>query len=92
MTTHAIVDMEVIGNEVEKDGDLQKIIERLKENPEEEDRYQWKNRRLLYNGRVVISKTSFLIPNLLRTFHDSILRSHSSFLRTYKRMNGELHR
>ncbi|KAA0051377.1 T32E20.30 [Cucumis melo var. makuwa] len=91
MTTHGIIDMEVVGKEVEKDGELQKIIKRLKEYPEEGGRYQWDNERLLYKGRVIISKTSSLIPNLLHTFHDFILEGHSGFLRTYKRMSGELH-
>ncbi|TYK15102.1 Retrotransposable element Tf2 [Cucumis melo var. makuwa] len=90
MTTHGIVDMEVVGKEVEKDRELQEIIERLKENSEEEGRYQWENERLLYKGRVVISKTSS-IPNLLHTFHDSILGGYLDFLRTYKRMSGKLH-
>ncbi|TYK23312.1 peroxidase 64 [Cucumis melo var. makuwa] len=52
MTTHGIIDMEVVGKEVEKDGELQKIIKRLKENPKEGGRYQWENERLLYKGRV----------------------------------------
>ncbi|KAA0043436.1 disease resistance protein [Cucumis melo var. makuwa] len=37
ITTHGIVDMEVVGKKVEKDVELQKIIERLKENPKEEE-------------------------------------------------------
>lgn len=59
--------------EVERDDELQKIIENLKNNPEEKSKYQWENGRLLYKGRVVLSKTSTLIPNLLHTFHNSIL-------------------
>ena len=38
-----------------------------------------------------MSKTSSLIPRLLHTFHGSILGGHSGFLRTYKRINGELY-
>ena len=47
--------------------------------------------RLLYKGRMVVSKTSTVIPKFLHTFHDSILMGHSRFLRTYKRINGELY-
>ena len=47
MATQGIVDMEVVGKEVEEDEELQKIIENLKENPKEKGRYQWENGRLL---------------------------------------------
>ena len=53
-------------------------------------KYQWNNGRLLYKGRMVLSLNSSLIPRVLHTFHDSILGGHSGFLRTYKRMSGEL--
>ena len=49
------------------------------------------NQRLLYKGRLVLSKTSVLIPSLLHTFHDTIVGGYSGFLRTNKRMSGELH-
>ena len=39
---------------------------------------------------MVLSRNSSLIPRLLHTFHDSIPGGHSGFLRTYKRMSGEL--
>ncbi|KAA0033720.1 hypothetical protein IC582_013177 [Cucumis melo] len=77
--------------EVEKDEELQGIINILKENPEGKANYQWESGNLLYKGRLVLSKNSTLIPSLLHTFHDSVLGGHSGFLRTYKRMNGEIH-
>ena len=86
LTTQGIVDMEI-----EKDEELQKIIKKLEMNHEETSKYQWEKGRLLYKGRVVLPKTSSLIPSLLHTFHDSILGGHSGVLRTYKRMSGELH-
>lgn len=81
----------MVRKEVEKDKEIQQIIDCLMKNPEEYNKYQRENGILLYKGRVVISKTSSLIPNLLHTFHDSILQGHSKFLKTYKRMSGELH-
>ena len=90
MTTTGIVDVELIWNEVENDEELQKIISDLKRNPEG-GKYQWINERLLYKGRVVLSETSSLIPRLLHTFHDSTLGDHFGFLRTNKRISGELY-
>ena len=65
MATQGIVDMEMVGKEVGKDDELQKIIDNLKKNLEEDSKYQWENGRLLFKIRVVLSKTSSLIPNLL---------------------------
>ncbi|TYK28181.1 polyprotein [Cucumis melo var. makuwa] len=42
-------------------------------------------------NRLVLSKTSSLIPAMLHTFHDSIVGGHSGFLRTYKRLTAELY-
>lgn len=89
MSTPGIVDLEVVPKEVEDDVELQKRIEDLKKNPKEENKYQQENGRLLNKGRLVLSKNSTLIPNLLHTFHDLILGVHSKFLRTYKRMRVE---
>ena len=91
MSTTGIVNMEVVEMEVELDEDLKGIIEELKENPDESSKFQWINGNLLYKKRIVLSKKSSLIPTLLYTFHDSILGGHSRFLRTYKRMCGELY-
>ena len=90
MTTE-ILDMEVVIKEVEKDDELQKIITESKRDTGKHAKYQWSGGRLFYKGGVVLSKTSSLIPTLLHTFHDSILGGHSGFLRTYKRMSGELY-
>ena len=43
-----------------------------------------------YKNQIVLSKQLSLIPNLLHTFHNSVLGGHSKFLKTYKRMSGEL--
>lgn len=89
MTTPGIVDLEVLLKE-EEDNELHKLIEALKKEPTEDNKYQWVNGRLLYRGRLVLSKKSTLIPTLLHTFHDSILGGRLGFSRTYKRISGEL--
>ncbi|KAL4019190.1 hypothetical protein IC575_022834 [Cucumis melo] len=91
MTTSGIVDISVVCEEVDKDEGLQKIVAKLKKEQEVDGKFEWKNGRLLYKGRLVLPQTSSLIPRLLHTFHDSVLGGHSGFLRTYKRMSGELY-
>lgn len=72
MTTPGIVDLEIVLKEVEEDSELQGLIESLKKEREEGNEYQWVNGRLLYKGRLVLSKKSTLVPTLLHTFHESI--------------------
>lgn len=91
LTTTGIIDVKLIEQEVENDAELKKIMENLKKNAEEGSKFQVEKGRLLYKGRMVVSQTSTLIPKILHTFHDSILGGHSGFLRTYKRISGELY-
>ena len=91
MTTTGIVNMELVDEEVQQDDELKKIIEELKQKKDETSKYRWENGKLWYKNRIVLSKHSSLILNLLHTFHNSVLGGHSRFLRTYKRMSGELH-
>ncbi|KAL0539505.1 hypothetical protein IC582_023720 [Cucumis melo] len=91
LMAHGLLDIDIVTREVEKDEELQGIIEILKEDPDGKANYQWKAGNLFYKGRLVLSRKSTLIPSLLHTFHDSVLGGHSGFLRTYKRMNGEIH-
>lgn len=42
--------------------------------------------RLLYKGRIVISKTLVFIPQLLREYHDSPVGGHSGDIKTYLMM------
>lgn len=46
---------------------------------------------LRYKDRLILSKTSALIMTISHTYHDSVLGGHSCFLRTCKRLTGELY-
>ncbi|KAA0047330.1 Transposon Ty3-G Gag-Pol polyprotein [Cucumis melo var. makuwa] len=87
-----LVDLKIIKEEVGRDEKLQKVITTLCEDGGAQDsKYSLKNGFLHYKNRLVISKTSSLIPVMLNTFHDSVVRGHSCFLRTYKRIASELY-
>ena len=87
-----IIDLKTIKKEVKKDQKLQKVIAKMNELKEHEDgKFSIQNDMLRYKNRLVLSKTSTLIPAILNTYHDSIFRGHSGFLRTYKRLASELY-
>lgn len=46
---------------------------------------------LIYKDRLFLLAHLSLIPNILHTYHDSVLRGHFEYLRTYKRESGELY-
>ncbi|KAA0054256.1 putative retroelement pol polyprotein [Cucumis melo var. makuwa] len=86
----SILDIAVIEKEVQEDAKLKAIFDQLVVDPECIPRYTVRQGRLFYKGRLVIPKTSSLIPTILHTFHDSVIRGHSGQLRTYKRIAAEL--
>lgn len=53
--------------------------------------FSWDQDTLKYKGRMVMSKTSTLIPTVLHTYHDLVFGEHSGYSRTYKRLTGELY-
>lgn len=87
----SILDGAIVQQEIVADAKLQQVIAKLKEDADNVPKFSLQQGQLRYKGRLVLTKISSLIPNLLQTFHDSILGGHSEFLRTYKRMTGELY-
>lgn len=87
----AILDMGIVSREVGQDVKLMGIIQRLQQDPDSVPKFEWIQGKLLYKKRLVLSKTSSLIPSVLHTFNDLVLGGHSGFLRTYKRLTGELY-
>ena len=92
LTAPNIIDVAVIKEEVNQDERLKKIRGELEEKGEQQpSKYSMKQGMLMYKNRMVISKTSKLIAMILHTFHNSVFGGHSGFLRTYKRLTGELY-
>ena len=92
VTTPISLDLQVIKEKVEKDTRLMKIIAGLNSDDDQQDnKFNICNGMLKYKDRLVISQSSKLIPQVLHSYQDSAVRGHSGFLRTYKRIAGELY-
>ncbi|KAL4012033.1 hypothetical protein IC575_029106 [Cucumis melo] len=87
----SILDVTVVEKEVQEDDKLKDIFEQLLKDLDSVPRYSIKQGRLFYKGRLVLPKTSSLLPTILHTFHDSVVGGHSGQLRTYKRIAAELY-
>lgn len=90
ITTPALIDVVIVQKEVHED-ELQAVVQKLLTDPSSVKKYSLEQGKLLYKGRLVLSSKSTFVPALLTTFHDSVLGGHSGFLRTYKRLVGELY-
>lgn len=86
-----LVDLEVIKKEVNADPYLTLILKELQEDPEGSSKFKMQQGILQYKNRLVLAKQSSLIPSILHMYHDSVMGGHSGFLRTYKRLTGELY-
>jgi hypothetical protein len=84
-------DAEILKEEFAKDEYLQKIVLSLQQDPNSKPGFEFKHGVLLYDGRLVISNTSVLIPTLLQEFHSSPSGGHSGFYRTYRRVAANVY-
>lgn len=80
LTAPNIIDVLLIKEEVNNDEKLQKIKEELEgKRGDQNSNFSVKRSMLMYKDRMVISKTSKLIPMILHTYHDSVFGGHSGF-------------
>ncbi|KAL0545281.1 hypothetical protein IC582_020431 [Cucumis melo] len=89
LTALALINLKIIKEEVEKDKQFKEILMKLRSG-EEVHNYALQQEMLQYKGRLVIANKSTLIPAILYTYHNFVFGGHSGFLRTYKRLTGEL--
>jgi hypothetical protein len=82
---------EIVKKEVAADPHLQQVIKDLQEDETSRPGYEWKQGVLLYEGRLVLSKHSALIPRMLEEFHTTPQGGHSGFYRTYRRLAANLY-
>lgn len=90
-STATWIQEEQIKAEVQRDGKLQKIIAEIQLDPLSWPGYSYRQGTLLYEGRLVISNKSLLIPTLLQEFHSTPQGGHSGFYKTYRRMAANLY-
>ncbi|MCH79728.1 Ty3/gypsy retrotransposon protein, partial [Trifolium medium] len=83
--------LEQIKEEVSEDEKLQKIIADLQKDPLSCPGYVYKQGVLFYEDRMVISRTSKLIPILLDEFHATSQGGHSGFYKTYRRIAANIY-
>ena len=91
LSAPTIIDVEIIKTEVSNDPKLQEIIAKLEQDVESVLGFVWQQGTLKYKGRLVLSRSSTLIPTVLHIYHDSVFGAHSWYLRTYKRLIYELY-
>ncbi|MCH80642.1 retrotransposon protein, partial [Trifolium medium] len=84
-------DEAILRSEIQTDPILQKIIEELKQNSTSKPGYEYRHGVLLYDGRLVLSAKSVLIPTLLSEFHTTPQGGHSGFYRTYRRIAANVY-
>ncbi|KAI5404875.1 hypothetical protein KIW84_051874 [Lathyrus oleraceus] len=82
---------EQIKIENQQDERLQRIIAGVQQNAESWPGYEYKQGVLMYEGRLVISNKSLLIPTLLEEFHSTPQGGHSGFYKTYRRLAANVY-
>ena len=91
ITAPTLIDLKTIKEEVENDDRLKLIMKETVGEDGKANKYSIQQGMLRYKGRLVLSKSSALIPTILYTYHDFVFGGHFGFLRTYKRVVGELY-
>ncbi|KAK2417448.1 hypothetical protein QL285_039746 [Trifolium repens] len=84
-------DEELIKEEISQDTHLQQIIQDLQHDSISRPGFELKHGVLLYEGRLVLSNKSVMIPKMLEEFHTTPQGGHSGFYRTYRRLAANVY-
>ncbi|MCH89143.1 hypothetical protein A2U01_0010036, partial [Trifolium medium] len=82
---------EQIQVENQQDEKLQRIMIELQKDPTTWPGYELKQGVLLYEGRLVVSNKSVIIPILMEEFHSTPQGGHSGFYKTYRRLAANVY-
>ncbi|WJX10635.1 hypothetical protein P8452_01329 [Trifolium repens] len=77
--------------EVDQDSQLQQIIHDLQGDASSGPGFEYRQGVLLYEGRLVLSRQSVLIPKMMEEFHTTPQGGHSGFYRTYRRLAANVY-
>ncbi|CAJ2640536.1 unnamed protein product [Trifolium pratense] len=86
---HRVLDK--ILDEISRDVSVQKLLAEVMTDPSAKPGFSVQQGVLLYQGRLVIGPQSYIIPKLLKEFHETPIGGHSGFLRTYRRVAENLY-
>ena len=78
-----ITDFDTIHTEVDHDPSLRDIVIKLTLDPTAVPHYSLQQDQLFYKDRLVILKSSSVIPTLLFEFHNGAIGGHAGYLKTY---------
>lgn len=86
LTLPSSLQLQDILNEVEESTYITELRDRVKQGEEVMTDYSVVQNRLLYKNRLVIPRSSKIIPLVLREAHDGLIGGHGGVLKTVKRI------